>query len=94
MTLTERNNDYAALINKTLLDAGIRTELDDRNEKVGYKIREAMSMKIPYLIIVGDEEEKSQTISIRGRGFENKSGLKLDDFLARLQEEIKTKKLN
>ncbi len=94
LTLTERNNDYAALINKTLLDAGIRTELDDRNEKVGYKIREAMSMKIPYLIIVGDEEEKSQTISIRGRGFENKSGLKLDDFLARLQEEIKTKKLN
>ncbi len=94
LTLTERNNDYAALVNKTLLDAGIRTELDDRNEKVGYKIREAMSMKIPYLIIVGDEEEKTQTISIRGRGFENKSGLKLDDFLARLQDEIKTKKLN
>ncbi|MBP3619699.1 MAG: hypothetical protein J6J24_03465, partial [Clostridia bacterium] len=59
-----------------------------------YKIREAMSMKIPYLIIVGDEEEANGTISIRGRGFENKSGLVLKDFLARLKDEIKTRKLN
>ena len=50
-------------------------------------------MKIPYLIIVGDEEEKSETISIRGRGFESASGLKLADFVARLENEIETKKL-
>jgi len=94
LTLTERNNEYAKKIYEQLFDEGMRVELDDRNEKVGYKIREAMNMKIPYLIIVGDEEENCQTISIRGRGFENKSGLKLNDFLERLREEIKTKKIN
>ena len=92
LTLTERNNDYAKKIADHLFEKGIRVELDDRNEKVGYKIREALSMKIPYLIIVGDEEEKNGTISIRGRGYENKSGLVLDDFIKRLDEEIKTKK--
>ena len=94
LTLTERNNDYAKKIADHLFEKGIRVELDDRNEKVGYKIREALSMKIPYLIIVGDEEEKNGTISIRGSGYENKSGLVLDDFIKRLDEEIKTKKLN
>ena len=62
LTLTERNNDYAKKIADHLFEKGIRVELDDRNEKVGYKIREALSMKIPYLIIVGDEEEKNGTI--------------------------------
>ncbi len=92
LTLTDRNNDYAKKIKDTLFDEGIRVELDDRNEKIGYKIREALSMKIPYLIIVGDEEEKNNTISIRGRGSENASGLKLDDFIARLKDEVKSKK--
>lgn len=93
LTLTERNNSYAKKVYENLLQNGFRAELDERNEKIGYKIREALSMKIPYLIIVGDEEEKSETISIRGRGFENKSGLKLTDFVSRMQEEIKTKKI-
>ena len=93
LTLTERNNGYAKKIYDDLKAQGLRVELDDRNEKVGYKIREAMSMKIPYLIIVGDEEEASETISIRGRGFENKSGLKLSDFVQRLHEEIESKKI-
>lgn len=91
LTLTERNNDYAKKIYEELRQKGIRAELDDRNEKVGYKIREASAMKIPYLIIVGDEEEKNETISIRGRGFENASGLKLSDFENRLKEEIDSK---
>ena len=65
-------------------------EEDLRNEKIGYKIREAMSLKIPYLIIVGDEEEKNKTISIRGRGFENKTGLLLEDFISRLKDEIES----
>ena len=94
LPITERNNNYAQKVYQKLSDAGIRVELDDRNEKIGYKIREASSMKIPYLIILGDEEEKGNTISIRGRGFENKSGLNLDDFMKRLDEEIKTKKIN
>jgi threonyl-tRNA synthetase len=93
LTLTDRSNDYAEKITQTLKEHGLRAEVDTRNEKIGYKIREAMSMKLPYLIIVGDEEEKSGTISIRGRGFENKSGLNLDEFIARLEEEIRSKKI-
>lgn len=93
LPLTDRNNDYAREIVSTLKGENLRVEIDDRNEKIGYKIREALSMKVPYLIIVGDEEEKEKTISIRGRGFENKSGLKLSDFIERLESEIKSKKI-
>lgn len=93
LSLTERNNDYAKEVKVELKKNGIRVEEDLRNEKIGYKIREALSMKIPYLIIVGDEEENNKTISIRGRGFENKSGLKLSDFIERLKNEINTKKI-
>lgn len=93
LTLTEKNNAYGKEIKDKLFNLGFRVTLDDRNEKIGYKIREASSMKIPYLIIVGDEEETNKTISIRGRGFENKSGLNLLDFIDRLQNEVKTKKI-
>lgn len=93
LTLTDRNDDYARKVFEELSSIGYRVELDDRNEKVGYKIREASTMKIPYLVIVGDEEEKTNTISIRGRGFENKSGLKLCDFEQRLLDEVKNKVL-
>ncbi len=93
LSLTDRNNEYAHSIKEELANRGIRVEEDLRNEKIGYKIREALSMKIPYLIIVGDEEENSQTISIRGRGYENKTGLKLADFIERLEYEIKIKKI-
>lgn len=93
LALTERNVDYAQSLVDALKAKGIRAEGDLRNEKVGYKIREAMSMKIPYLIIVGDEEETNKTISIRGRGFENKSGLQFAEFVERLENEIKTKKI-
>ena len=93
LPLTDRNNDYAQGVLKELKQHDIRAEIDDRNEKIGYKIREALSMKVPYLIIVGDEEENGKTISIRGRGFENKSGLKLSDFIERLESEIKSKKI-
>ena len=93
LSLTDRNEKYVNEIVERLRKEKIRAEADNRNEKVGYKIREALNEKTPYLIIVGDEEEKNKTISIRGRGNENKSGLNLDDFIARLKEEIETKKI-
>ena len=93
LSLTERNCDYVNEIVSTLRENGLRAESDNRNEKIGYKIREALNEKVPYLVIVGDEEEKNKTISIRGRGYENKSGLNLNDFIARLKEEISTKKI-
>ena len=93
LSLTDRNEKYVNEIVERLRKEKIRVEADNRNEKVGYKIREALNEKTPYLIIVGDEEEKNKTISIRGRGNENKSGLNLDDFILRLKEEIETKKI-
>ena len=89
LSITEKAEEYATKIYNELNDKNFKVNLDIRNEKIGYKIREAMGQKVPYLIIVGDEEVESNTISIRGRGFENKSGLKLDDFVARLEQEIK-----
>ena len=93
LSLTDRNEKYVNEIVERLRKEKIRAEADNRNEKVGYKIREALNEKTPYLIIVGDEEEKNKTISIRGRCNENKSGLNLDDFILRLKEEIETKKI-
>ncbi len=93
LPITDRNNDYANSLCEILKQEGIRATVDERNEKVGYKIREAHNMKIPYLIIVGDEEQANGTVSIRGRGNENASGLNMSQFVERLKDEIKSKKI-
>lgn len=93
MNISENTAEYAKEIFDELNNIGIRTELDLRNEKIGYKIREAQIAKIPYMIIVGDNEKDNKTISIRGRGNENQSNLKTQDFILRLQDEIKNKKM-
>lgn len=93
LPITDRNADYADLVVKVLKANGIRASLDDRNEKIGYKIREAHNMKVPYSLILGDEEQANGTISLRGRGNENASGVKLTDFVERILSEIKSKKI-
>lgn len=93
LPITDRNNEYANSICQILKDNGVRAAVDERNEKVGYKIREAHNMKVPYLIIVGDDEQANGTISLRGRGGENQSGFKMQDFVERILQEIKTKKI-
>ena len=93
MNISENSEDYAIKVNKELQTAGIRTKLDIRNEKIGYKIREASNYKVPYMVIVGDGEKLNSTISIRGRGNENKSDLNLNDFILRLKDEIESKKI-
>ena len=91
LSLTERNVDYAIKIVETLKQFNIRAEADVRNEKLGYKIREASNLKIPYQIIVGDEEEQNNKISFRGRKNENKLNIDLNEFINRLLLEIKNK---
>lgn len=93
LPITDRNADYAAKVVETLKANGIRASLDDRNEKIGYKIREAHNMKVPYSLILGDDEQANNTISLRGRRNENASGIKLQDFVERVLTEIKTKKI-
>ena len=93
LPITDRNADYAAKVVETLKANGMRASLDDRNEKIGYKIREAHNMKVPYSLILGDDEQANGTISLRGRKNENASGIKLQDFVERVLTEIKTKKI-
>ena len=94
LPISEKFIDRCNEILSELKKYGIRAEIDDRNEKIGYKIRSASSMKIPYMIIIGEEEVNSNTISFRARKNESASGVELRDFIDRIMEEISTKKLN
>jgi threonyl-tRNA synthetase len=88
LTVTDDQKEYAAGVTKRLRDAGWRAELDGRNEKLGYKIREAQLAKIPYAVVVGDKEVSSATVAPRRRGGENLPPMSLENFLERLRAEV------
>ena len=70
---------------------GFRVEVDDRNEKIGKKIREATLEKVPYMIVVGDRDMENKTVSVRTRAGEDLGAMSLEDFTAKLGEEVDTK---
>ncbi len=84
--------DYAAEVTEKLKSLGVRAELDDRNEKLGYRIREAQLSKIPYMLVVGEDEMKSGSVTVRARVEGEGGKFALDDFAAKILDEIKTKK--
>ena len=91
MPITDRTNNYAKHVADRLEKAGLRVETDLRNEKIGYKIREAQSQKIPYMLVLGDKEAENDTISVRTlSGEQSVEGL--SDFIARLQADVKSRK--
>ncbi len=92
MSLTERTAEYAKEISQKLLCAGIRAEVDNRNEKIGYKIREAQLEKVPYMIIVGDKEKEEQTVSVRSRKEGDLGVMCIDAIIDKLVQEDKSKK--
>ena len=87
LSLTDRHADFACEVVKTLKAAGYRVELDDRNEKLGYKIREAQLNKVPYMLVIGDKEVEERGVSPRRRSGENLGLLPLDEFIAKMAEE-------
>jgi len=91
LTVTDRADDYAREVCRRFEDAGVRIELDDRNEKIGKKIREATLEKIPYMLVVGDRDVENGTVSVRRRSGEDEGALAADAFLSRVCEEIRTK---
>ena len=91
LPISDRFMDYAEKVNAALEDAGIRTELDRRGEKIGYKIREAQQQKVPYMVIVGQKEAESGTLSIRNRAGEETHDVAEDAFIKQLKEEIRAK---
>jgi threonyl-tRNA synthetase len=88
VTVTEQQLDYARRVFTELKDAGWRVELDERNEKLGYKIREAQLAKIPYAIVIGDSEVQAQTLAPRRRGGESLAPMPLNEFVERLRSEV------
>ena len=87
-TITEKNYNYAKAIDKNMKDAGIRTELDNRNEKIGYKIREHSDKKVPIILVVGDKENSSESVSIRRLGRKDFEQMKFNEFIKSLREEL------
>ena len=94
MTITDRSRDWAVEVAKRLEAAGIRVETDLRNEKIGYKIREAQSLKIPYMLVLGDKEAEAGTVSVRTRAGGDKGAMPLDEFTAEILEQIKARSLD
>src|SRR6476660_7898344 len=88
VTVTDQQLDYARKVSAELTAAGWRVELDERNEKLGYKIREAQLAKIPYAVVIGDKEVEAQAVAPRRRGGENLSPLSVSDFIQRLKSEV------
>lgn len=86
--------DYAKKIMQELDDNEIRVSIDESNEKFGYKMRQSVMSKVPYTLILGDNEMNDGTISYRHRGSTETKNMKLDEFISMLKEEIKTKKNN
>ena len=91
MPITDRAADYAKSVAAKLDAAKVRVETDLRNEKIGYKIREAQMQKIPYMLVVGDKEAEAGTVSVRTRAGVDLGAMPLDEFMAKIGEEISTR---
>lgn len=92
LPVSEPFTDYAFEVKKQLVQAGIRVDLDDRNEKLGYKIREAQMEKVPYMLVVGEKEQSSETASVRKRGEGDLGSKNVKEFVEQIMEEIRLKK--
>ena len=92
LPIADRHLDYAYEVKKLLEEKGLRVEIDDRNEKIGYKIREARLQKVPYMLVIGDNEVENRTLSVRERGENGDLGsMSVDEFITRAVEEDKNK---
>jgi len=87
LTLTERQESYGRELMQRLADAGLRAELDDRNEKLGYKVRQAQLEKVPYMLVVGDKEAADGTVAPRTRGGDNLPAMPIDELISKLRNE-------
>jgi threonyl-tRNA synthetase len=91
MTITDRQRDYANQVGDQMLAAGLRVETDLRNEKISYKIREAQTEKIPYMLVVGDREVAAGKVAVRWRAGKDLGPMPVDECVARMREEIDRK---
>lgn len=91
LPISEKQNDYCENLKEKLQKAGIRVKYDNRNEKVGYKIREAQLEKIPYMLVIGDKEKEENTVTIRSRKETDAGTMSLEEFINKIKKEIEEK---
>ena len=91
LPITDRTKDYADSVCEKLRASGLRVEMDGRNEKIGYKIREAKLEKVPYVIVVGDAEERDGTVNVNKRGVEEKTTMGADEFVEMVAKQDRDK---
>ena len=92
MPITDRSKNYSEQVYKKLFDTGVRVEKDFRNEKIGYKIREAQMQKIPYMLVIGDKEAEAGTVSVRTRSGGDEGVMSVDEFMKKLKDEVSARK--
>ena len=90
LPIADSHNEYADKVQSKLEDVGIRVEVDERNEKIGYKIREAQLQKIPYMLVLGDKEKEAGTVGVRSRKDGDIGAMSIDEFITKVVEEIDT----
>ena len=91
MTITDNQKDYEKEVEAKLKQAGFRVELDDRNEKIGYKIREAQMEKVPYMLVLGDKEVQSKSVGVRKRAEGDIGAMSVEELIEKLQKEVEEK---
>ncbi|MGI9950959.1 threonine--tRNA ligase [Moorellaceae bacterium AZ2] len=92
LPIADRHHEYAYKVRETLVEAGVRAEVNDRNEKIGYKIRAAEVERIPYMLVIGDKEVAEGTVAVRERGKGDTGSAVLADFIGRITQEIKERR--
>ena len=93
LTITDRADEAALKVQKELQQQGMRVEVDLRNEKIGFKVREAVTQKVPYMLVLGDKEVEDGTVAVRTRKGENLGVMKLDEVIAMFNKEIESKEI-
>ena len=91
LPITDRTHEYSVQVMEKLTAMGLRCELDDRSEKIGYKIREAQLEKIPYMLVLGDKEAESSQVAVRSRKTGETQVMSLEEFMEKIGEEVKTR---
>ncbi len=92
LPISEKQHEYCEELKEKLQREGIRVEFDDRNEKVGYKIREAQLQKVPYMLVIGDKEKESNAVTVRTRKEADLGQMSVEEFVEKIKEEIENKK--
>lgn len=92
LTVTDRGREFSHEIRQAMEEQGIRAEVDERNEKIGYKIREAQLEKVPYMLVIGDREVENRTVAVRKRGQGDQGAVSLREFINTVKEDIEQKR--